>query len=69
MKVKINTMNKIIFRYFKCKLYLKDVVVGGEFLGADVDVDVAIGRVQKIPCKLLNLLRPGGGPHKHLQED
>ena len=63
MKVKINTMNKIMFRYFECKLYLKDVVVCGEFLGADVDVNVAIGRVQKIPCKLLNLFRPGGIPH------
>ena len=62
-------MNKIMFRCCECKLYLEDVVVGREFLGADVDVNVAIGRVQKIPCKLLNLLGPGGGPHENLQED
>ena len=41
-------------------------MVGGQVLGADVDVNVAIGRVQKIPRKLLNLLGPGGGPHEHL---
>ena len=41
-------------------------MVGGQVLGADVDVDVALAGVQEVSGQLLHLLGPGGGPHKHL---
>ena len=41
-------------------------MVGGQVLGADVDVDVALAGVQEVSGQLLHLLGPGGGPHEHL---
>ena len=41
-------------------------MVGGQVLGADVDVDVALAGVQEVSGQLLHLLGPGGGPHEDL---
>ena len=47
-------------------IYLEDVVVSGELLRPDVDVDPAIGAAQEVSGQLLDLPRPGRGPHEHL---
>lgn len=43
--------------------YLKDVVVGAQFQGSHVDLDVVF---QKVLCQLANLLGPGSAPHQRL---
>ena len=49
---------------------LFDVVIGLEFGGADVEVDVPLAvlrlRCEEVSGQLPNLLRPGGRPHQHL---
>ena len=47
-------------------MYLEDVMVGGQFLGPDVDVDPAVGSAQEVLGQLLHLPRPGGRPHEDL---
>ncbi len=46
--------------------HLKNVVVGVQVESADVDLDKVLA--EEIVGKLLHLLRPGGGPHQHLQK-
>ena len=47
--------------------YLENVVVGGELIGADVEMDVEAA-TQEVLGQLLHLLGPGGAPHAPSQE-
>ena len=43
--------------------YLKDVVVGAELQGSNIDLDIVL---QKVLSQLANLFRPGSTPHQGL---